>query len=183
MRMTSLLTAVLLASGAISTSMVNASAPAATPVTNPEGEKYLDDVQKAVANQTHRELLSKFTEAGKVPVGAGVMHATVCIQKLASGGIYRSHSNNPDARGIVTNQGDLAAFGPLFQLLPKQKFLLNVSANLDGTGDISTYIGVIVGKDGDGSAAADTVCFARYLQIAPVAAPTAPAATPAPAAS
>lgn len=177
MKLKALLATVLLSSGAFAEAP-----PAGTPVTNPEGEAYLDGVQKAVTGFTHREVISAFTAASQVPVApAGAKQASVCVQKVANG-MYRSHSNNPDARGIVTNQGDLAAFGPLFQLQPKQKFLLNVTANVDGTGDIVTYIGVIFAKDGDGAASGDTVCFARYLQTA-VAAPAAitPAPAPAPA--
>lgn len=150
----------------------SASAPAApavaTPVTNPGGDSYLENTQKAVASFSHREILSGFTAASAVPLSSPkAKEASVCVQKLIGEKLYRTHSHNAAARGVVTSAGDLAAFGPLFSLNPKQKFLLNVPKNLDGTGEIVTYIGQVLLKDGTGNIVGDTICFARYLQVAP----------------
>jgi hypothetical protein len=192
-----LITASLFNATNVSATAADASQPVqqAAPVTNAPGEAYLDSILKAIAGLTHREILSVFTASMGVPVVPdGAKHATVCVQKVANG-MFRSHSNNPQGRGIVTNAGDLAAFGPIFELRHRNKFILNVSKNVDGSGGIVSYLGQVIAKDGDGSAMGDTVCFARYLQndpavvaapaaapTAPAAAPAAPAATPAPAA-
>jgi hypothetical protein len=191
---------------AVSASAVPAGIPSTTPITNPDGDMYLANVVAAVSNFSHREILSIFSAASGVPLiqngqpvdmkalraaaatapgsapnptpgdNPSPTQGVVCLQKLSNGGIYRSHSNNRNARGPVSSKSDLDAFTPLFDLKAGGKFVLNVAANADGTGDIISYIGQVVAKDGDGKAGGDTLCFARYLQVSPAAAAAAASA-------
>ncbi len=155
----------LLATGAmLSQGYATSPNPTVTAITSAKGDAYLEAVMKAVNAMTRRDSLSAFTASSLVNTDPADGYASVCIQKLATG-MYRSHSTNPAASGVVSGAGELAAFGPLFQLNTNNKFILNVSTNPDGTGEIKSFIGQIFLKDGDGTSTSDVVCFARYPQI------------------
>ena len=136
----------------------------AVPIPNIDGENYLTNVQKSIVGLTHNNILSIFSTASLVPVTADSRQAVVCLQNIPKG-IYRAHSHNPNASGIVTSASDLAAFSPMFSLNVTNKFLLNVNQNINGEQKIITYIAQIIAKHGDGTADGDTICYARYLQI------------------
>jgi hypothetical protein len=138
------------------------SAPQISPSLSPTGENFLTAVQNAITGLSHRNSVSLFTAASSVPTPSPDC-AVVCIQKTGQG-LYRSHSQNPNARGYIHAHGDLQAFLPLFQIQPGHKFMLNMPNNLDGTGNILSYIGLIILKDGDGTIDGDVVCYARYFE-------------------
>ena len=127
----------------------------------PDGPTYLANVMLATQGFSHNEALAAFAAAALIPVNPHNDFATVCMQKTASG-IFRVHSQNPAALGIVTNQTDITAFNELFSLGKKSTFNYNVPTNVDGSGPILTYFGQLFLKSGDGSAYGDVVCFARY---------------------
>ncbi len=83
--------------------------------------------------------------------------AVVCIQNTPQG-LYRTHSTNPAATGIVTLKQDIDAFTSLIGKPRGNSFTLNIPANADGTGAITPFIGNVIysGKDG--------FCIARYIK-------------------
>jgi hypothetical protein len=82
--------------------------------------------------------------------------AVVCIQSTPQG-LYRMHSTNPSAVGIVTLQQDIAAFTSLIGKQRGVQFTLSLPANADGTGPKTAFIGRVIYSGSDG------YCIARYV--------------------
>lgn len=126
-----------------------------------DGPSYLKAIKNATKRFGHDESLAAFAAAALVPVKPDADYAVVCIQKTRNG-LFRIHSQNPAALGILTGKVDQVAFKALFKLNKWATFDYNVPANADGTGNITTYYGQIFLKHGDGTVHGDTICFARY---------------------
>ncbi len=126
-----------------------------------DGPSYLKAIKESTKSFAHGESLAAFAASALVPVKPDADYASVCIQKTLNG-LFRIHSQNPAALGILTGKVDRVAFKALFKLNKWATFDYNVPANADGTGNITTYYGQIFLKHGDGTAHGDVICFARY---------------------
>ncbi|MBA4249745.1 MAG: hypothetical protein C0432_03135 [Candidatus Puniceispirillum sp.] len=126
-----------------------------------DGPSYLKAIKESTKRFGHDESLAAFAASALVPVKPDADYASVCIQKTRHG-LFRIHSQNPAALGILTGKVDRVAFKALFKLNKWATFDYNVPANADGTGNITTYYGQIFLKHGDGTVHGDVICFARY---------------------
>lgn len=158
-----------------------APAPTVVPNLDPNGESYIANIAQTAAAFNHREMLSMMTAVSQIQPSPNADQAIVAIQKTQNG-IFRSQPFNAKANGLVTNPGDLAAFAPMFHLKKNDRFVLNVTQNLDGTGPLVSYIGQVLHVDGDGQVDGDTLCFVRYLMPSSPSANVA-SASPAPVAA
>jgi hypothetical protein len=109
----------------------------------------------------HNEPLAAFSVASMIPVNPADDFASVCMQKTTHG-IFRVHSKNPEAIGVVKGETEQTAFDALFKLEIKDTFNFNVPYGNNATSGVTTYFGQLFLKHGDGSVVGDTVCFARY---------------------
>jgi hypothetical protein len=126
-----------------------------------DGPTYLKNVMLATESFGHNEDLAAFASAALIPTKPDSDYAAVCLQKTEKG-VFRVHSQNPAALGLVTSQTDITAFSSLFKLEKGATFNYNLPANIDGSGAPITYYGQLFLKHGDGKASGDVVCFARY---------------------
>lgn len=127
------------------------------------GDSYLMAVMKATASLKHNEVLAAFTVAALVPTKSESDYAVVCLQNI-SGKIFRSHSQNPSAIGILTSPVDIQSFNALIKLERGTTFNYSVPSSTAGNEPAMQYKGQIFLKNGDGQVSADCVCFARYHQ-------------------
>jgi hypothetical protein len=130
-------------------------------VPNP-GLDYVNNVvtQLGTALIPDYNILATVIAAYVVPTDPNVDAATVCLEQTSNGRIYRLHSKNPAANGIVTNPSDLAAFNWNFFSLNKGD-PVNFSVSSDVSNPASpaiSYTGKVVAKNGN------AICFARYLK-------------------
>lgn len=135
--------------------------PSIYTVESTDGPSYLKAIKEATQPFGHDESLAAFAAAALIPVKPDADYAAVCIQKTRNG-LFRIHSQNPAALGILTGRVDKVAFKALFKLNKWATFDYNVPANADGTGNITTYYGQVFLKHGDGTVHGDVICFARY---------------------
>lgn len=126
-----------------------------------DGPTFLEKVIIVTKNFTHAESLAAFAATALLPANPDADFASVCMQRTNKG-IFRIHSQNPAAIGIVNSTVDLTAYNSLFTLSRGDTFNYNIPLNINGTGQTVTYYGQIFLKHGDGSALGDVICFARY---------------------
>jgi len=145
-----------------------------SPTTNSTNYQYPDAVISALKNSYPTSLIDAFTRGKEVlqnPAGSG---AVVCIQQIANKLLYRSHSKNSTAVGIVTMPQDINSFE---DFLPKDVFTPNLtkvfpraindafvfSLPKDATNPqspLTPFIGKVFYEGSDG------FCMARFSQSA-----------------
>lgn len=135
--------------------------PAPVAVPNP-GLDYVNTVvaQLGSALIPDYNFLAAVITAYTVPTNPNVNAATVCLEQTSNGRIYRLHSKNSAANGLVTNPSDLAVFNWNFFSLNKGD-PVNFTVSSDVSNPASppaSYTGKVVAKNGN------AICFARYLK-------------------
>lgn len=126
-----------------------------------DGPTFLQSVLSVTQSFSHNEAMAAFASASMLPIHPSADFATECLMNTTKG-VYRIHSLNPKAVGIITNPVDLAAYNVLFTLNRGATFNYNVPSNADGSGSVLNYKGQVFLKHGDGTASGDMICFARY---------------------
>ncbi len=136
-------------------------APAPAITANP-GLDYVNNVitQLGTTLIPDYNILATVIAAYVVPTDPNVDAATVCLEQTSNGRIYRLHSKNPAANGLVTNPSDLAVFNwNFFSLNKGDPVNFSVSSDISNPASPAiSYIGKVVAKNGN------AICFARYLK-------------------
>lgn len=133
-----------------------------------DGPTYLKNVLEATKAFNHNEILAAFASAALIPTKPEADFAAVCFQYTTKG-LFRVHSQNPAALGLVTNKMDLDAFEALKKLNVGDTFDYNVAVTDNTTSSNTTtnitYKGQVFlkhGADTNNTTSGDAICFARY---------------------
>ncbi len=138
---------------------------ASTAQTIPAGDAYNTAVMDGTGQFSRDQKDLAFSAASLIPAPPSPRAASVCISKKGKD-LFRDHSSNPSARGVVTSPMDIDAFNKLFQAKVSRgsKFVLNVPKDIAGdlSKGMNSYNGIVFLANGDGTTTGDYFCFARY---------------------